>query len=133
MNGKKVPGPKKQIQEVQNAIGLYDKISNFHPLKKIDLLKAHKELMHGLTAPTGQYRASGVGIFKGSKVSHIAPPAKQIPNLMKQLFQFINSNKEISWLTKACIFHYELEFIHSSIHLWMEMGGWVDFGNSFYL
>ena len=31
---------------------------------------------------------------------------------MENLFEFLRSDKQISWLIKACIFHYELEFIH---------------------
>lgn len=45
-------------------------------------------------------------------MSHIAPPAKQIHNLMKDLFLFLNKDKETHPLIKACVFHYELEFIH---------------------
>jgi Fic family protein len=111
IDGKKVLGPQKQIREVQNAVKLYEEIESFDPTKEDDLFRAHKQLMQGLTAPVGQYHITGVGVFKGSNVSHVAPPAKQVPHLMKQLFTFLN-DKEISWLLKACIFHYELEFIH---------------------
>ena len=31
---------------------------------------------------------------------------------MANLFDFLNHNKDLTWLLKACIFHYELEFIH---------------------
>lgn len=45
-------------------------------------------------------------------MSHIAPPAKKVPQLMQGLFDFLSKHDEISWLIKACVFHYELEFIH---------------------
>lgn len=31
---------------------------------------------------------------------------------MQGLFDFLSKHDEISWLIKACVFHYELEFIH---------------------
>lgn len=42
----------------------------------------------------------------------MAPPAKQVPKLMGDLFTFLTQDKETPWLIKACVFHYELEFIH---------------------
>jgi Fic family protein len=50
--------------------------------------------------------------MKGKTISHIAPQAKMVPALMKSLFAFLKGNKEIPMLIKACVFHYELEFIH---------------------
>jgi Fic family protein len=68
--------------------------------------------MEGLTNENGKWRSDSVGIFKGKKISHIAPPAKRICELMRDLFDFLTNNKQISWIIKAYIFHYELEFIH---------------------
>ena len=31
---------------------------------------------------------------------------------MEDLFEFISEYNDISWLIKACIAHYEIEFIH---------------------
>jgi len=111
LENKRVLGPEVQIQEVKNALAVYDKLHDYEPLKEIHLLKAHRLLMQGLVKKSGQYRASQVGILKGTQVSPIAPPAKQVPNLMIQLFKFLK-DKNTSWLIKACVFHYELEFIH---------------------
>lgn len=68
--------------------------------------------MNGLTPNAGSYRTSAVGILKGSQVSRIAPPAKLVPHLMNQLFTFLSKDKNTHPLIKACVFHYELEFIH---------------------
>jgi Fic family protein len=76
------------------------------------LLKAHKLLMQNLVKEAGDYRSKGVGIFQGKKLAHMAPPAKQVPRLMNDLFGFLANNQELSWLLKSCIFHYEFEFIH---------------------
>lgn len=108
---KRVIGPEKQILEVKNAIKVYEQIQLFKPVHESHLLKAHQILMSGLINSAGKYRSGQVGIFKGTKVSHIAPPAKRVPQLMLELFEFIKS-KETPWLLKACVFHYEFEFIH---------------------
>lgn len=111
LDNKKVVGPEKQIHEVKNALAVYDRLQEFDAAKEKDLLKAHRFLMQGLVVKPGQYRSGQVGIFKGTKVSHVAPPAKQVPDLMNHLFGFLK-DKKISWIIKACVFHYELEFIH---------------------
>jgi Fic family protein len=111
LDNKRVLGPERQILEVKNALAAYDRLSELDPVKEKDLLKAHKLLMKGLVKKSGCYRSSQVGIFKGTKVSHVAPQAKQVPELMGKLFHFLK-DREASWMIKACVFHYELEFIH---------------------
>lgn len=68
--------------------------------------------MKDLTSSAGKYRSTAVGILKDSKVSRMAPPAKLVPTLMRDLFTFLNKDKETHPLIKACVFHYELELIH---------------------
>lgn len=110
--GKRVIGPKKDIMEVQNALLIYDKFDRLNPTSMQDFLHAHGIFMKNLVHENGRWREGGVGIFKGHKVAHLAPPAKRVPELMKDLFEFIKKDKDSPWLLKACIFHYELEFIH---------------------
>ena len=112
LEGKRIIGPPQDILEVKNALSLYGNLKIFDPLKINDLLQAHAILMKSLTNENGKWRLGAVGIFKGKEVSHVAPPAKRVPILMRDLFDFLVKNKEISWIIKACIFHYELEFIH---------------------
>jgi Fic family protein len=113
LENKKVIGPKKQIKEVTNALHLYEKLSKLNPLSEKDLLQSHQILMNDLIDGPGQYRNQNVGIIKGSKVSHVAPQAKHVHNLMKDLFSFLKAKDSVPFLVKACIFHYELEFIHA--------------------
>jgi len=110
--GKRVLGPKQDIKEVQNAIQLYQSLPDLNPAKVNNLLRAHGILMAGLAKDAGKFRQGAVGILKGQKVSHIAPPTKLVPKLMGELFEFLNAKSELSPLIRACIFHYELEFIH---------------------
>jgi len=111
VENKRVVGPQKDITEVLNALEVYKdlKFLKYHSEK--DFLKAHKILMTNLIENSGKYRTKGVGIVKGSKVEHIAPPYENVPFLMKDLFVFLKDKSEIS-LIKSCVFHYEMEFIH---------------------
>src|SRR5690606_27972955 len=59
----------------------------------------------------GKYRTQSVGIVKGSKMEHIAPPHENVPYLMKDLFEYLKDKNELT-LIKSCVFHYEMEFIH---------------------
>jgi Fic family protein len=111
LEGKRVLGPKRDIKEVENAIEVYRDLSKWDPLDERSLLQAHKQLMQGLIPRNGQWRNHAVGIYQGDNVTHVAPPARQVSQLMDLLFTYINTN-ESSWLIKACVFHYELEFIH---------------------
>jgi len=112
INGKRVLAPEKDILEVKNAIKLYNDLTIFNPFKVESLLKAHEILMQGLIEDNGNWRKGNAGIFKGTEIIHFAPPANRIPVLMQDLFEFMEQNGDISLIIKACIFHYELEFIH---------------------
>lgn len=67
--------------------------------------------MKDLIENPGKYRTKSVGIVKGSKVEHIAPPAENLSYLMKDLFAYLKNKSELA-LIKSCVFHYEMEFIH---------------------
>ena len=111
IENKKVIGPKKDILEVLNAIKIYENLEGYKPSNEKSFLKAHKSLMEGLIENAGKYRNQSVGIVKGSKVEHLAPPFENVPYLMKDLFQYLLKSDEII-LIKSCVFHYEMEFIH---------------------
>lgn len=108
---KKVIGPAKDIKEVSNAIEVYKQLARLDPGSEKAFLSAHKILMQGLHKNAGKYRNSGVGIVKGSQLTHVAPPAGNVPFLMKDLFNYIKKGDELI-LIKSCVFHYEMEFIH---------------------
>lgn len=112
IDGKRVLAPEKDILEVKNAIKLYNDLTIFNPFKVESLLKAHEILMQGLVEDNGEWRKGNAAIFKGTEIIHFAPPASRISLLMQDLFEFIAQDKKISGIVKACIFHYEFEFIH---------------------
>ena len=109
--GKTVLGLPKEIQEVRNAFAAYEAMSAWAPTSSADLLRAHGRLMHGLCDDAGQWRSSGVGIYRGEQLVHMAPPATQVPRLMEQLMQWL-AETEAHPLIASCALHYELEFIH---------------------
>jgi Fic family protein len=111
IEGKTIIGKPSEIQEVLNAIEVYEKIGEFNPLSSRSILKAHRMMMGTLLDSAGKWRSGNVGIFKGSGVSHMAPPASNVPELMKSLFEFLRKDKNHE-LIKSSVFHYELEFIH---------------------
>lgn len=108
---KRVIGPTKDVKEVSNAIEVYKQLNKFNPFNEKSFLAAHKILMQGLMNNAGQYRKSGVGIVKGAKLTHLAPPGSNVPFLMKDLFSYLKKSNELE-LIKSCVFHYEMEFIH---------------------
>ena len=113
LEGKRVLGNVKEISEVKGAIALYENIDKFDYKNLDDLLKAHKILMQDLLKNAGSFRSSNVGVGNISEIVHIAPPAKQIPILMRDLFDWLKS--DIHPLIKSSVFHYEFEFIHPFI------------------
>lgn len=111
IENKRIIGPEKDVNEVLNAIKVYNNLNTFDAVSSKSFLSAHAVLMSGLIPDNGIYRKKGVGIMAGDKIAHMAPPAENVPNLMKDLFRYLNTSKEIT-LIKSCVFHYELEFIH---------------------
>jgi Fic family protein len=111
IENKRVIGPEKDVIEVINAIKVYDKLKDYSYSSDKSFLKAHQELTKGLIDSAGKYRKQAVGIVKGSKVEHIAPPHDNVPYLMKDLFEYLKDSEELT-LIKSCVFHYEMEFIH---------------------
>jgi Fic family protein len=108
---KRVVGPKKDVNEVLNAIKVYEQLHKYKPESVKSFLSAHDKLMKGLVVDCGKFRNKGVGIMAGEKLAHVAPPAENVPYLMNELFNYLKSTDEIT-LIKSCVFHYEVEFIH---------------------
>lgn len=111
INGKQVIAPIRQIQEVRNAICVYDLYSQLNPFSEKDLLKAHSIMMEALINDAGRYRSGGVGVFSEKGIVHMAPPPQRVPELMSNLFSWLKKSND-HLLIRSCVFHYEFEFIH---------------------
>jgi Fic family protein len=111
LDGKRVLGQPREIQEVQGAIRAYEALPNWNPASVQDLLQAHQYLMADILVDAGKFRKGGVGIHKGDRVVHVAPPANRVPTLMADLMDWVSTTDDHP-LIKSCVCHYELEFIH---------------------
>jgi Fic family protein len=111
LDGQRVLGLPQEIQEVRNAFAAYDAMAQWQPGRREHLLHAHRLLMHGLIDDAGHYRTGGVGIYRGDRLLHMAPPASRVPDLMDELLKW-STHTDIHPLITSCIFHYEFEFIH---------------------
>ncbi|NCN44732.1 MAG: cell filamentation protein Fic [Piscirickettsiaceae bacterium CG_4_9_14_3_um_filter_43_564] len=111
LDGKPVIAPPKEVQEVKNALAVYEKFDDWHPLNEQAMLKAHRVLMLGLVEQLGMYRSGGVGVMSGKEVVHMAPPANQVPRLIGNLFNWLQQTDHHPLIASA-VFHYEFEFIH---------------------
>jgi Fic family protein len=111
LNGQVVIAPKNDIIAVKNAIAVYERFDRIDLFSIDDLLKNHGIMMKDLLPDTGNFRQSGVGLFKGKEVVHVAPPYKNVSGLMADLFAYLKESDD-SLLIKSCVFHYEFEFIH---------------------
>lgn len=111
INGKAVVAPIKEIQEVKNAIKTYESYNRLNPFKIDDILYAHSLMMNSLIEDAGSFRKGNVGVFSEKGLVHMAPPANRVPELIENLFSWLNSSEE-HLLIRSCVFHYEFEFIH---------------------
>ena len=111
---KRVIGPKKEIQEVKNAIAVYDYLDKLNPFEFESFCEAHGKLMNGLIESAGKIRNKSVGIVKGTEIAHIAPRGEMIKPLLSDLFDYLKNDDDLI-LIKSCVFHYEVEFIHPFI------------------
>ncbi len=111
LDGKPVIAPVSEIQEIRNAIKAYELLDELNPNSVEDLLKAHLTMEAGLIDDAGRFRSGDVGVASGEEIIHYAPPAERVPQLMKELFEWLKNTEEHP-LIKSSIFHYEFEFIH---------------------
>lgn len=111
INGKRILGAPDEICEVKNAFEAYNKLLELNPYSVKDILLVHKVLMSELTKEAGTFRSDGVGVFAGKQLVHMAPPANQVPYLIRDLVDWAKK-AEVHPLIKSCVFHYEFEFIH---------------------
>jgi Fic family protein len=112
LEGKRVRGAPREILEIQNANRAYERVGEWNPLQERALLAAHRVMMQGLVPDAGRFRVGRVGLLQGDRVAHVAPPPHRVPDLMRSLFRFLRSGKQLSSIVQAIVFHYELELIH---------------------
>ena len=113
INGKTVLGERKEIQEVKNAYDAYERFDEIEPYNIECLKKFHGIMTKYVVDESGVFRSGEEGVFNGDKCIFMAPPARFVPQLMDELFTWMNESKnEAHPLILSCVFHYEFVFIH---------------------
>lgn len=113
INGKLVLGAEREIQEVKNAYAAYEEISRLDVYDLEQLKRLHGIMTKYVTEKSGEFRLDEEGVFNGEKCIFMAPPAKFVPTLMEDLFNWMKKNKNtVHPLILSCVFHYEFVFIH---------------------
>jgi Fic family protein len=111
LDRKRVVAPKRDILEAKNAIEAYQRAVDLDPASERDLLRAHGILLRGLASDASRFRVGSVGVFRGSRVAHVAPPPREVGRLVRRLLDFVRHG-EAHPLVASAVAHYELAFIH---------------------
>lgn len=113
INGKTVLGEKKEIQEVKNAYAAYEKVSEINPYSIKNLKQFHGIMTKYVVEESGNFRKGEEGVFNGDVCIFMAPPARLVPQLMKELFEWmVEAEGSVHPLILSSVFHYEFVFIH---------------------
>ncbi len=113
IDGHRVIGPEKDINEVKNALEAYSMLGSFDPYSIEDLLRIHAVMTEGIVDDAGRFRTHGEGVFAGETLVFMAPPPEHVPGNMENLFAWLRGTKgTINPLISSCVFHYEFVFIH---------------------
>ena len=113
IGGKTVLGKQTEIQEVKNAYEAYERLSEIDPYSIKDLKTFHGIVTRHLVNESGDFRHGEEGVFNGDQCIFMAPPAHLVPELMSDLFNWMNKSRNtIHPLILASVFHYEFVFIH---------------------
>lgn len=113
IGGKTVLGKQTEIQEVKNAYEAYERLSEIDPYSIKDLKTFHGIMTRYLVNESGDFRHGEEGVFNGDQCIFMAPPAHLVPELMSDLFNWMNKSRNtIHPLILASVFHYEFVFIH---------------------
>ena len=113
IDGKPVLGDARDVQEVKNAYAAYEMLPSIDPFKMEDLKRLHGVMTQYLVEESGVFRRGEEGVFNGDRCIFMAPPASLAPQLMQDLFDWINREKgRLHPLILSAVFHYEFVFIH---------------------
>ena len=101
-----------KIVEIHNIAYLREHFDRFDPLSLKSFKQAHALLMKGLNSERTGWRKNDVVVIQSKHVVHTPPHFIKISPLMNVLIKYINTNRQHSWIIKACVFHYAIQYIH---------------------
>lgn len=112
LDGKRVLGHPREIQEVKNAYDAYDEILTYNPYSVQDFLKAHRLLTQKIVDESGDFRTKDVGIYNATgQLVHMGARPQFVGKLITDLFTWA-SKDDTPDLIKSAVIHYEIEMIH---------------------
>lgn len=113
IEGHLVLGEQKEIQEVKNAYAAYQELEKVDPYSLKDLKRLHGIMTRYTVEESGSFRKGEEGVFNGDQCIFMAPPARMVPGLMTDLFDWMErEQKTVHPLILSSVFHYEFVFIH---------------------
>lgn len=113
IEGHLVLGEQKEIQEVKNAYAAYQELEKVDPYSLEDLKRLHGIMTRYTVEESGSFRKGEEGVFNGDQCIFMAPPARMVPGLMTDLFDWMErEQKAVHPLILSSVFHYEFVFIH---------------------
>lgn len=113
IDGRTVLGEQKEIQEVKNAYTAYEHFSEIDPYSIDDLKKFHGMMTKYIVEESGVFRCGEEGVFSGEQCIFMGPPARLVPGLMGELFDWMREAQDfVHPLVLSSVFHYEFVFIH---------------------
>ena len=113
INGRIVLGEQKEIREVKNAYDAYEHFSEIDPFSVEHLKQFHGIMTKYVVEDSGEFRQGEEDVFNGNQCIFMAPPARFVPQLMDELFEWMKKAQGIVHpLILSSVFHYEFVFIH---------------------
>ena len=113
IEGHLVLGEQKEIQEVKNAYAAYQELEKVDPYSLEDLKRLHGIMTRYTVEESGSFRKGEEGVSNGDQCIFMAPPARMVPGLMTDLFDWMErEQKTVHPLILSSVFHYEFVFIH---------------------
>lgn len=113
IGGHLVIGRQREIQEVRNAYDAYELLPDINPYSLADLKRLHGIMTKLLADESGSFRSGEEGVFRDGKCIFMAPPARMVPELMAELFSWMERERNtLHPLILSAVFHYEFVFIH---------------------
>lgn len=111
IEGRKIKGDKKEINEIKNTFKIYDQINDFDPYSFHDYLLCHNILMKNLIKTNGKIRKVNVGIQSKGKIKSVFPEFEKVESLCRDFFEYISNSKD-NYIVKSCMIHYLSVSIH---------------------
>ncbi|MDR1033334.1 MAG: Fic family protein [Bifidobacteriaceae bacterium] len=119
VDGDRVLGPPKDVQEVISLHTAYENLHEYNPYSVADFLRAHSLVTEKLVKESGKFRSVGVSIKEVrigvkkeyGKTLHEGAAPKDVPRLITNLLNWAKETKEHPLIASSAV-HFTIENIH---------------------